>query len=45
VGDNADFYPDDPTKWEEGGIDIVLFVLTAVAAALLGLLVYTGRKK
>jgi hypothetical protein len=43
VGDNTDFYPNDATKWEEE-TGIVLFVLAAVAVALLGLLVYTRNR-
>ena len=44
IGDNADAYPFDATKWEEE-TDIVLFVLTAVVVVLLGLLIYTGRRE
>jgi hypothetical protein len=45
VGDRADFFPNDATKWEEEKMDTMPLILAAVVVVLLGLVVYSGRKK
>ena len=45
VGDRADFFPNDATKWEEEKMDNMPLILAAVVVVLLGLVVYSGRKK
>ena len=45
VGDRADFFPNDATKWEEEKMDTMPLILAAGGVVLLGLVVYSGRKK
>jgi len=44
-GEAADFFPNDATKWEEEKMDNMPLILAAVVVVLLGLVVYSGRKK